>query len=188
MKKAFAILAGAAALCSSQTVAASQAYIVPDAATPWVFQGVIEIYKGIPLSCNATIEISGTNDASDTSIPFDHSDVAGLSATITLSGGFLGLCYVVTVDPIAAGNISYSAGVFTFHDAFVTTYPAGDCQGDLHFAWDESANPPMLTVEQELPPVLGQPCSLLGLVELISPGAGDVRAPGDPDHDPHRDI
>lgn len=185
MKKAFKLLASSAALIGSQVVAASEAYLVPDAASPWVFQGVVNTYKGINLSCDVTIELSGPNDAADTVPSFDHSDVSGVSAAITLSGGAFGLCLAFAVSPIPAGNVSYSGGILTLHDVFMTTYPGGDCRGDLHFAWDESSVPQTLMIEQELAPVTGQPCAFMGLLDLTSPGSGDIRAPGDPDHDPH---
>lgn len=189
MRRELAVLVSSIALLGAQTAVASEAYIVPDAATPWVFQGFVSTGKdGIGLSCVTTIEISGSNDAADTSTLFSHSDVSGLSATISFTGGPLGLCAVYMVDPIPAGSISYSGGVFTFRDVSMTSYPGGGCAGDLRFTWDESMSPPALLVEQTLPSAYGDPCAFLGFAELVSPTSGDVRAPGDPGHDPHQDI
>lgn len=187
--KALAGLACALTLFGSQAAAASEAYIVPDAATPWVFQGIVSMGKGgLGLTCNATIEISGANDAADTSAPFSHSDVSGLSATIGFSGGFLGICAAYMVDPVPSGSVSYAGGVFTFQNVSLTTFPAGGCRGDLRFEWDENASPQTLSVLQELAPVTGEPCAFNGLIDLVSPATGDARAPGDPDHDPHQNI
>ena len=186
MKKALAFLASSTLLLGSQVAAASEAYIVPDAATPWVFEGVVSVYKGIELECDAVVEISGTNDAADTSPNFNHSDVSGLSATITLSGGLFGLCSSVNIDPIPAGKISYSGGTFTLEDVFVTTITPGNCQGDITAAWNESAQ--TLSVSGTLPAVSGSDCTMDGVLDLTSPSSGDARDVSDPDHDPHQNI
>ena len=186
MKKAFAFLASSVALLGAQTAAASEAYIVPDAVSPWVFEGTVNVSKGISLTCDAVVEITGTNDAADTSPSFNHSDVSGLSATITLSGGAFGLCSSVVVAPIGAGDISYSGGTFTLHDVFVTTITPGNCQGDITAAWNEGAQ--TLSVSGTLPAVSGSDCTMSGTLDLTSPSSGDVRDVNDPDHDPHQNI
>ncbi|WP_423606399.1 hypothetical protein [Sphingomonas sp. MS122] len=180
MKKAFAFLASSVALLGSQTVAAQEAYITPDATTPWVFTGTVDVNKGIALTCTAEVEITGTNDSADTSPAFNHSDVAGLSATITLSGGLFGLCSSVNIDPIPAGKISYSGGTFTLHDVFVTTITPGNCEGDIVATWNESLE--RLSVSGTLPAVSGSDCTLDGDVNLTNAITANAVEPGDGDY------
>ncbi|MCW4462302.1 hypothetical protein OK349_11350 [Sphingomonas sp. BT-65] len=183
MKKAFAFLASSVALLGSQTVAAQEAYIVPDATSPWVFTGTVDVNKGIALTCTAEVEITGTNDAADTSPPFNHSDVAGLSATITLTGGLFGLCSSVNIAPIPAGKISYSGSTFTLHDVFVTTITPGNCEGDIVATWNEGLQ--RLSVAGTLPAVSGADCTLDGDVDLDTPSSGNAVEPGDGDYNPN---
>ncbi|RXZ64296.1 hypothetical protein [Pelagerythrobacter rhizovicinus] len=167
---------------------ASAPYIEPAATPAWVFEGEVDVSKGINLTCNATVTISGPNDAADTNPPFSHTDVSNLSATIALSGGTLGLCGSVNVAPIPAGDISYtssgsSGGTFTLHNVFVTTITPGNCQGNITAVWNEAAQ--TLSVSGILPAVSGSDCTMDGLVDLISPASGNASAPGDADHNPN---
>ncbi|MGV2495149.1 hypothetical protein [Pelagerythrobacter aerophilus] len=186
MKRAIALVVSSVALVGSQAAMANHPYVVPPATTPWVFQGEVHVEKGIELDCNATVTISGPNDAADTSPAFNHSDVENLSATITLTGGTLGLCSSVNVASIPAGDISYvstgnSSGVFTLHDVFVTTITPGNCEGDITAVWTE-AGVDTLAVSGVLPAVSGSDCQMEGTVDLTSPSSGNTSAPGDSDH------
>lgn len=183
MKKAILTLMSSVALLGAQTAAATEAYIAP--AAPWSFSGTVNVNKGIALTCNVTVDLSGPDDASDTSPPFSHTDVANLSADITLSGGFLGLCASVSVDPVPAGNISYAGGTFTLHDVFVQTITSGDCQGDLVGTWNGGAQ--TLSVSGSLPPATGgNACTMSGTLDLDSPASGEISDPTDPGHAPHQ--
>jgi hypothetical protein len=191
MKKALAVLASSIALLGSQTAMASEAYVAPDASTPWLFQGTVTVSKGITLTCNVDLTISGPNNAADTpSAPFSHTDVDNLSATITLSGGLFGLCSSVVVAPISAGNISYTrtsdtSGTFALSNVFVTTITPGNCQGTIYGAWSQGGTS-TLGVSGTLPAVSGSDCTMNGSLNLIDPADGDVHAPGDANHDPHQ--
>lgn len=185
MKKAIALLVGSVALVGSQPAMANHPYITPQA--PWTFTGMVDVEKGIALRCNATVTITGPNDAADTTPPFNHTDVQNLSASITLTGGTLGLCSAVNVAPIA--DISYvstgnSSGVFTLHDVFVTTITPGNCEGDITAVWTEGS-PDTLAVSGVLPAVSGSDCLMDGTVNLTSPSSGNTSAPGDSDHNPN---
>lgn len=186
MKRTVAFLVGSVALLGSQTAMASAPYIAPAATPSWVFEGGnVNVSKGIDLTCNATVTISGPNNAADANPPFSHTDVSNLSATITLSGGLLNLCNSVNVAPIPAGNITYtsngsSGGTFTLHDVFVTTITPGNCEGDIGAAWNESTQ--TLSVSGILPAVSGSDCTMDGVVDLTSPASGDASAPGDAGH------
>lgn len=184
MKREFSGLASALALLGTPALA-SDPYIVPDAVTPWVFEGVAFFSKGGPvLNCIAQIEISGPNDRNDTSPAFDHSDVSNLSATITFSGGPVGLCGTVTVDPILAGNVSYSGGAFTFHDVTIYT-TSSSCVGDITGTLDDSVSPASLAISGTLPGIFSPACELVGGLELVSPGSGNAVESGDWDYDPN---
>lgn len=188
MKRTVAFLVGSVALLGSQTAMASAPYIAPAATPSWIFNGDVDVYKGIPLTCQTTVTISGPNNASDTNPPFSHTDVSNLSATITLAGGTLNLCNVVEVAPIPAGSITYasngaSGGTFTLHDVFVTTITPGNCEGDIAAVWNESAQ--TLTVSGTLPAVSGSDCTMNGTVDLTSPASGNASGAGDADHNPN---
>lgn len=143
----------------------------------------MNVNKGIALTCDVTVDLSGPDNASDTTPPFSHTDVDQLSADITLSGGFLGLCASVSVDPVPAGNISYSGTTFTLHDVFVQTITSGDCQGDLVGTWTGSG----LSVSGSLPPATaGNACTMNGTLDLDSPSSGEISDPSDPGHAPHQ--
>lgn len=185
MKRTLAFLVGSVALLGSQTAMASAPYIAPAATPSWVFNGNVDVSKGIALTCDTTVTISGPNNAGDTSPSFSHTDVANLSATIDLSGG---LCGLVNVAPIPAGNITYasngaSGGTFTLHDVFVTTITPGNCEGDITALWNESAQ--TLTVSGILPAVSGSDCTMNGTVDLTSPASGNASGAGDADHNPN---
>lgn len=186
MRKVLTFLASSIGLFSAQTVAASDAYVVPDAATPWEFQGTINVSESggpFPLTCQAYISFSGPNDRYYDYSSFDHTHVANLSATIQLSG-FFGLCNMMVIAPIPAGNITYSGGSFTFHDVSLN-HPSKTCDGDLTLVLDETASPPALTVSGTLYSIYGSNCILSGTVELSEPGSAEVRAPDDPDYEFH---
>lgn len=191
MKKALTVLASSIALLGSQAALASEAYVVPDAATPWLFQGTVTVSKGITLNCNVDLEISGPNNSADTpSAPFDHTDVDNLSATITLSGGLFGLCSSVIVAPIGAGNITYTSssdttGTFALNNVTVTTITPGNCAGTITGAWSQGS-PSTLGVSGTLPAVSGADCTMNGSLDLVDPSNGDVRGPSDSDHNPHQ--
>lgn len=191
MKKALAVIASSIALLGAQTAVASETYLKPAATPPWVFTGTVNVNKGIALTCNVTLEISGPEDAADTSPAFSHTDLRHASATITLSGGFLGLCSSVIVSPIAAGDITYSgnasSGTFTLNNVFVTTITPGNCQGSISGTWTHGS-PSTLGVSGTLPAVSGSPCTMNGTLTLDDPGDGSVSTPGDPGHDPHKNI
>lgn len=161
MRKIATALVCSAALIGAQGAAAQ--HIAPQA--PWVFEGEVEVYKGIELTCNATVTINGPNSGGTT-------DVEDLSATITLSGGFLNLCNSVNVDPIPAGNVTYSGGTFTLHDVYVTTITPGDCEGDITAVWNDTND--TLSVSGVLPAVSGSDCTMDGVVDLTSPSSGTV--------------
>lgn len=187
MKRTVAFLVSSVALLGAQTAMASAPYVVPAATPAWVFEGSVDVEKGIALTCDTTVTISGPDDASDTNAPFSHTDVSSLSATIDLSGG---LCGLVNVAPIPTGSISYvssgaSGGTFTLHDVFVTTITPGNCEGDITAVWNESAQ--TLTVSGLLPAVGGSDCMMDGDVDLISPSSGNAVGETDADHNPdHR--
>lgn len=186
MKRAIALVVSSVALLGAQTAMASAPYVEPAATPAWVFEGEVDVYKGIALTCNATVTISGPNNAADTTPPFSHTDVANLSATIDLAGG---LCPLVNVAPIPAGDISYastgsSGGTFTLHDVFVTTITPGNCQGDITAVWDEVGQ--SLSVSGILPAVSGSDCTMDGDdIALVTPASGNVSANGDADHNPN---
>lgn len=184
MKSLFAYFAGLIALPGSSSVLASEAYVVPDAVTPWIFDGTIYVSRTVPIPCRFGIVLSGPNDRSDTSPPFDHSDVSNLSGDIEP----LGFCRsILQIAPILPGDITHSNGSFTFHNVYLTE-PAGTCLGDLTAVLNETASPPLLTISGTLPASSGPPCTLSGTIELYQPGTAEVREPGDPDHDPHQNI
>lgn len=191
MKKAFAFLASSAALLSSQVVVASEAYIAP--AAIWNIQGVITISKAIPLTCNMVIELDGPDDSADTDPSFSHTDIGrSLSGSITLSGGILGLCSSIIIDPISPGDITYTrtsdtSGTFSFNNVFVWTIEPGNCQGTITAQWTQGW-PSTFAISGTLPAVSGANCVLNGTLDLVDPVEGDIRAPGDSDHDPHQNI
>lgn len=174
--------------CSNRCIAwlapaLSEAYVVPDASTPWEFWGTVSVSEGsFPAPCTAHIVLYGPNDRNDISPPLDHSDVSNLSATIELHG-FYGISNSMILSPILAGNISYSSGSFTFHDVSLT-HPSKYCQGHLTGVLDEMASPPVLTVSATLWSWVGTDCILSGAVELYQPGSAEVRGPGESDHNP----
>lgn len=191
MKGIVAFLAGSAALIGSPMAAASEAYLIPDAATPWVFSGVVDVSKGLALTCNVELVIHGPNDGADTFPAFDHTDLDNASATITLWGGSFGLCSLITVAPLRPGDISYvrtsdTAGTITFHNVYATTITPGDCYGDIMASWDQSLGE--LTVVTAIPGVSGPVCNMTGLLQLVDPIPGDVRHELDSDHDPHQNL
>lgn len=184
MRRTVAFLVSSVALVGAQAAVASEPYIAPAATPAWVFEGEVDVFKGIALTCDTTVTISGPNDAADTNPPFSHTDVANLSATIDLNGG---LCPLVNVAPIPAGKITYtssgaSGGTFTLHDVFVTTITPGNCEGDITAVWDEAAQ--TLTVSGVLPAVSGSDCTMDGTVDLMSPASGNASGAGDADHNP----
>lgn len=188
MKRVFSGFVGAFALLGTQA-AASEAYVVPDASSSWILTGTMVIDKGIALTCNVTIELNGPNDAADIAPPYDHTDASNLSASITFSGGVLGLCASLIVDPIGWGNVTYtstgsSSGVLTFHNVFLTTTTPGNCAGSLGFAWNE-ASPPALTITGRLPAISGLDCKISGTAELASPIDGNIVGVVDGDHKPN---
>lgn len=191
MKKAFSILASSVVLLSSQMAAASEAYIAP--AAIWNIQGVITINKGIALTCNIMIELDGPEDSADTIPSFTHSDISHVrSGSITFSGGFLGLCSSITVDPISPGDMSYTrtsdtSGTFSFHNVLLRTIEPGNCQGTIIAQWSQGS-PSTFTISGILPAVSGLDCAMNGTLELVDPFHGDIRAAGDSDHDPHKNI
>lgn len=190
MKKALTILAASVTLLGSQAAVASRAYITP--AAPWTFQGVVNVNKGIALTCDVELVVSGPDDAADTAPPFSHTDVANATVTITLSGGFLGLCSSVIVNPIGPGDVVYTStsdtsGTFALNNVFVTTITPGNCQGTITGTWAQGS-PSTLSVAGTLPAVSGSPCTMNGTLELVDPAGGDVRGEGDSDHAPHRNI
>lgn len=182
MKSVLTFLAGTVALLGSQP-ALSEAYVVPDASTPWEFWGTISVSDGsFAVPCTAHIVLDGPNDRGDTSPPFDHSDVSHLFATIELQG-FYGVCNSITLSPFLAGDISYSNGSFTFHDVSLT-HPSKYCQGDLTGILDGMASPPVLTISGTLWSWVGTDCILSGAVELSQPGSAEAHEGGgsDPNH------
>lgn len=182
MKKAFAVLAGSIALLNAQA-AVAQDYLVPDAVSPWLFQGVVNVNKGIALTCDVDLEVSGPNNAG--SPAFAHTDLPNATVTITLSGGFLGLCSSVIVNPVGPGNVTYArtsdtSGTFSLNNVFVTTITPGNCQGTITGTWTQGS-PSTLSVSGTLPAVSGSPCTMSGTLDLIDPAGGDVRDTGDSD-------
>lgn len=190
MKKAFAILAGSVALIASQTAVASEDYIIPNA--PFVFEGSVNVNKGIPLTCDVVLTVTGPNDAADTTPNFNHTDLANATIDIVLSGGFLGLCGSVIVDPVTGADINYTrssdtAGTFTLTNVFVDTPTPGDCLGTITASWAQGS-PSTLSVSGSLPPATPGTanCTMSGSLDLTSPANGDVRDSGDSDHNPHK--
>jgi len=184
MKRTAAFLVSSIALLGAQAASATAPYIAPAATPSWVFNGDVDVFKGIALTCDTTVTISGPNDAADTNPPFSHTDVSNLSATIDLDGG---LCPLVNVAPIPAGNVTYDNGTFTLHDVFVTTITPGNCEGDITAVWDEAAQ--TLSVSGTLPAVSGSDCTMNGTLDLISPSSGNASDESDADHNPnHRNV
>lgn len=178
MRKILAFLASSAALLGAPTVAASEAYLVPQAA--WIFEGSVSVTGGITLICDATIELSGPNDAADMSPTLGHSDLSGISATVTISGGTFGLCSSATVQPIVAGDVSYASGTFTF-DNVLMSFWGRSCSGTLTGAWNEAGFPQTLTVSS----ALSGGCTISGVLSLTSPGSGNAVGAADWDHHPN---
>lgn len=175
MKNAFAVFASSIALLGAQPALAGEAYIIPDAVTPWVFEGIVTFNQGVTLLCNATIELSGPNDAPDISPQFDHTDLSNLGATITLSGGLFGICSGVTVQPVLPGDISYAGGTFTFTN--VDIFFTSSCSGTLTGVWNEGVSPQTLTVS------LSSGCTMGGALDLVGPSSGNAVGVLDGDHD-----
>lgn len=188
MKKAFAILAGSAALLVSQAASASD-YIIPNA--PFTFEGSVNVNKGIPLTCDVVLTVSGPNDSGDSSPAFNHTDLANATIDIVLDGGFLGLCASVIVDPVTGSDISYTrtndtSGTFALTNVFVDTPTPGDCLGTITANWSQGT-PSTLSVSGTLPPATPGTanCTMSGTLQLTSPSGGDVRDSGDSDHGTH---
>lgn len=190
MKKAFAFVASSVALLGAQTASASEAFIAPAATSPWVFTGTVDVFKGIALTCNVELEITGPENASDTpSGPFSHTDVDNLSATVTLSGGLFGLCSSVIVSPVGPGSVTYTSsgsggGTFALNNVVVTTITPGNCAGTLYGVWDENAQ--SLDVSGTLPAQSGADCTIEGTLGLDTPTPGNASGAGDADHGGHQ--
>lgn len=173
MKKAFAYLAGAAVLAGSPAPAWADSYVIPDAVTPWVFEGGGTFSAGAVFTCYATIEFHGSDDSGDSSPSFSHTDIDNLGATITFSGGLFGICGIMVVAPIAAGDISYArindtTGTLTFNNVSATFATNPACTGSLEAIWDEAAQSLTLTS------MLASPCVIDIEGVLVSPAPGDI--------------
>lgn len=173
-------------LLSSQAAMASHTYVTPAAQTPNIdFTGYVDVYKGQSLpGCSVVLSLRGPDNAGD-GHAFSHTDVDKLTATITLSGGPLGLCANVEPDPVPAGDITYTSidddhGILTFNDVFIKTITPGDCRGDIIGYWDEPNQE--LTVYDPIPAddPLTAVCQLDG---VLTPNTTvDFSAPGDTGH------
>lgn len=160
--------------------AVADSFVIPDAVTPWVFEGGGTFSRGATLTCDATIELSGNNDSADTPTPFAHSEVSGLTATITASGGLFGICASAVIAPITAGNITYSptsntTGILVFSNVNAVFFGHA-CTGTIIALWDEATQ--ALTVSGSL--LNG--CSMNVDVNPVSPRFGDIVSVGDGNH------
>lgn len=102
------------------------------------FFGIVEFYKGLSLTCSATISINNDSTA----------------ATIELTGGicpwlvFSGSPVISPPYPISFIEGPVGSGTFTIHNVEIDTYPYGGCQGEITGTWEEAS----LEIETILPP------------------------------------
>lgn len=128
----------------------------------WIFEGTADVYKGINLTCDVTLTVN----ASATSA----------TATMTLAGGFLGLCSTIGF-PSGHGAYPYtvtyngSTSTVTLKDVYVDTITAGDCFDDINAIWNGNDT---ISINDTVSAVSGADCIISnGFLSLTSP-AGPV--------------
>lgn len=172
MKKLVKLILLSSALTVAQTASAQHTYVAPAATTPWHFNGSVDVFKGIPLTCTVDLYLYGPENAGDGNA-FSHSDVANINADIVLSGGPGGACASVIPDPVPVGSVSYVGGNLIFDEVFVQTITLGDCQGDIVGVWDGVNK--TLAVSGSLPAATaGAPCTMDGILDLLDPSSGTI--------------
>lgn len=167
MKKVATFLISSIALFGSH-IANAETY------TPtgtWVFEGSVDVYKGINLTCDAVVTVNN---------PVGTSGSA--TATVALSGGFLGLCSTIgfpgppTSPSAKPYPVTYAPAVgsalpkVTLNGVYVDTITAGDCYGGLTADWDD-ANNALIIGSDIVEAVSGADCVISnGYLDLVSPG------------------
>lgn len=102
---------------------AASVFMMPFAAnavTDGSYKGQVAVQKGIQLTCQLTVGVSGS----------------GTLATLGL-GGINPLCYLVafTGTPYPASFSGTTSGTYTITGVDVTTITSGDCAGDASGTW-----------------------------------------------------
>tara|TARA_B100000749_G_scaffold279825_1_gene273727 strand:- start:780 stop:1220 length:441 start_codon:yes stop_codon:yes gene_type:complete len=114
--KGIVSLAAGVALCALAPNAANAQSTVS------TITGTVTVQKGSgpELDCTATIGLDGATPATSSNV-----------TSISLSGGFLGLCATVQF-PNTPHSITQGGGTFTVNDVYAdTTFTPGDCEGDI---------------------------------------------------------
>lgn len=161
MKKIIcAIAASSVMMMSSAAVATSPVY---SPSLPWNFNGIVSVFKGVPLSCEVNVDI----------------DSAGATITLTPNpaspGGYNALCSSVIPNHVPTADIDYNATTknLTFKNVFIQTITAGDCQGDIVGNWNVGSQ--TLTVSGSMPAATaGAACTMSGVLDLMSPTPGSI--------------
>lgn len=171
MKKLIAAFAASACLMGSQAASAHTGpYISP--AAPWTFSGTLAVSKGLSLTCNVTVVLSGPNNAGD-GVATSHTDFSNITATTTISAGNF-LCPTVVPEVVGPGDVQYDPATNTVKivDFFVDTITPGDCRGDLEIEWDGAG---LIFDNESLPQdTSGGPCGMDGYLALQSPTGGTI--------------
>ena len=114
--KGIVSLAAGVALCALAPNAANAQSTVS------TITGTVTVQKGSgpELDCTATIGLDGATPATSSNV-----------TSISLSGGFLGLCATVQF-PNTPHSITQGGGTFTVNDVYAdTTFTPCDCEGDI---------------------------------------------------------
>ena len=192
MKKLIASLAASACILGATPAMAHRSYGEP--AAPWVFQGELDVYKGIRLTCLFKLTVTGPNDAADSVPSFSHTDLVNASTSIEIiSRGWWDLiCPTIEVDPIPAPNLSYNyvTNAVSLSGVNVTTPTPGGCAGTLTATFGASSTASTLSVNTTLPGGgTSAPCTIEGTLTQTTPtpatGAGvQLYDAADPTHNP----
>ncbi|QNQ09889.1 hypothetical protein [Sphingomonas alpina] len=165
MKLFSAICASALALAGAGTANATT--YTP--AGTYVFQGSVNVNKGIALTCVLKLTVVVPEAAPDAHGTFSHGHTA--TATPVLSAGNF-LCPTVTFSATPY-PVSFDGTNVTLSGVVVNTITPGGCSGSISGVWNGGATPRSISLNASLPGGgTSAPCTIVGTITQISGPAG----------------
>lgn len=101
------------------------------------YTGVVDVYKGISLKCNLTVDVSGGGTLADNLALSPTSILNFLCSSVSLNNQ----PYDVTPVPADPNSPPPPANAYRIHDVNVTTITPGDCEGYIDVLYLAGATP-----------------------------------------------